>query len=116
MKEIKTFDEIILHEKGEGFKSLTGKPVILDFYADWCGPCKISSPSVERITDEHAEVDAFKVDISESPELAAVFNIRSIPTFIIITPDGKVATKLGWETEEAFETFVQNSITSDEEN
>ena len=116
MIELKTFDDIIFHGEGEGFKSMTGKSVVIDFYADWCAPCKASAPIVQKISTEIPEADFFKVDIVESPELATVFNIRSIPTFIVVTPEGQVAIRLGWETEDVFKKFIQNSITSNEEN
>jgi thioredoxin len=114
MTELKNFDGIIHHEEGKGFKSLTGKSIIIDFYADWCEPCKVSGPAVRKISEEMSEVDAYTVNIVENPELAAVFNIQAIPTFIVITPQGKVATKTGWEDEYTFKKFIQNSIITNE--
>ena len=68
------------------------KPVILDFYADWCGPCKMMSPIIDAIADEmEAEVKVGKVNSDDEMELAEKFGIMSIPT-IIIFKDGKISS------------------------
>lgn len=114
MKNLSTFEGIINHDEGKGFTSLTGKSVVLDFYAEWCGPCKPAGLAVEKLSKEMTNVDFFKVDISDTPELAEVFNIQGIPSFIVVTPESQVATKVGWETEETFKKFVNDSITKKE--
>ena len=59
-------------------------PVLVDFYADWCGPCKLVGPIVEQLTDEYAgRVKVGKVDVDESPDLAMKYGVMSIPTFVI---------------------------------
>jgi thioredoxin len=69
------------------------KPVLIDFYADWCGPCKMSAPYVEAIAEEKADVlKVAKINIDETPDLAAKYGVMSIPTFIFIK-DGEVLTK-----------------------
>ena len=67
------------------------KPVILDFYADWCGPCKKLTPIVEAISEEE-NVKVCKVNVDDSPEIAANFKIMSIPTLVVIK-DGKETAK-----------------------
>ena len=68
------------------------RPVILDFYADWCGPCKMMSPIIDAIADEmEAEVKVGKVNSDDEMELAEKFGIMSIPT-IIIFKDGKISS------------------------
>ena len=59
-------------------------PVLVDFYADWCGPCKALAPTLEAVAEEHAgNLAVVKVDIDDNPELATRFNIQSIPTLIV---------------------------------
>ncbi|MGB5508806.1 thioredoxin [Robiginitalea sp.] len=64
------------------------KPAIIDFYADWCGPCKMVAPILEQLSDENPDIIIYKVDTQVEQELAAVFQIRSIPSILFI-PIGK---------------------------
>ncbi|HPJ77645.1 MAG TPA: thioredoxin domain-containing protein [Prolixibacteraceae bacterium] len=69
---------------------LGNKPAIIDFYADWCGPCKIASPILEEVSHEFAgKIDVYKIDTQKEQELAAVFGVRSIPAFLYIPRNGK---------------------------
>jgi thioredoxin 1 len=65
------------------------KPVIIDFYADWCGPCKILGPTMEQIADERNDLKVVKINVDEEGELAQQFNVLSIPT-IVVMKEGKV--------------------------
>ena len=69
-------------------------PVVVDFWAEWCGPCKMIGPSLEELSAEHAgNVKIVKLNIDENPELGAQFGVRSIPTLLIFK-DGKVAANM----------------------
>lgn len=68
------------------------RTVLIDFYADWCMPCKMLAPVVEEIAMEHPDVKVVKVNIDEEPELAQQFQVMSIPTLVVMK-DGKQASK-----------------------
>lgn len=66
------------------------KPALIDFYADWCGPCKIASPILEEISNEYAgDIYVYKIDTEKEKELASVFGIRGIPAFLYIPVEGQ---------------------------
>jgi thioredoxin 1 len=65
-------------------------PVLIDFYADWCGPCRMVSPIVDQIAQEGGAFKVGKVDVDRSPELAAKYGVMSIPTLVVLK-DGQVA-------------------------
>ena len=66
------------------------KPVLVDFYADWCGPCKMLAPLVEQVAAESNDYEVYKLNVDEAPELAANFGVMSIPTLIVFK-NGEVA-------------------------
>ena len=75
------------------FKSMVlenPKPVLVDFYADWCGPCKMLAPLVEQVAAESNDYEVYKLNVDEAPELAANFGVMSIPTLIVFK-NGEVA-------------------------
>lgn len=67
----------------------SSKPVLLDFWASWCAPCKMLSPVVDQIAEETTDTKVGKVNVDEQPELAGKFGVMSIPTLVVIK-DGKV--------------------------
>ena len=72
------------------------KPCIIDFYADWCGPCKMVAPIMEELSDEYAgEVDIYKIDTEAEHELAAVLGIRSIPSILFVPTDDQPQMAMG---------------------
>ena len=66
--------------------------ILLDFYADWCGPCRMVSPIIEEIANEHPELAVGKVNVDNEPELAREFSVFSIPTLVAIK-DGRIVGK-----------------------
>ena len=71
-------------------------PAIIDFYADWCGPCKMVAPVLEKVAEKYSgKLHVYKVDTEAEQELAAVFGIQSIPTIYFIPKDGKPSYSMG---------------------
>ncbi len=76
----------VIKVNSANFAEITGgeKPVLLDFYADWCGPCRMVGPIVAEIAEEHPEIVVGKVNVDEEPDLARKFNVTSIPLLVVM--------------------------------
>lgn len=68
------------------------KPVLLDFWASWCGPCQMLAPTIEEIADERTDIKVGKVNVDEQAELASQFRVMSIPALVVIK-DGKIVNQ-----------------------
>ncbi len=80
--------------------------VLIDFYATWCGPCKMLSPIVDELSEEVTNAKFFKVDVDENEELVEMFNIEAMPTLIILR-DGKVVNKsVGFKPKAALKALL----------
>ncbi len=87
-------------------KTKKGK-VLVDFYAAWCGPCSMLSPLVAKLADEHPEITIIKIDVDQASEIAAKFNVYSIPTLVLFE-DGKAKkTQVGYLPEPSLRRFVE---------
>lgn len=86
----------VLHITKETFNAEvvnSDRPVLLDFWATWCGPCRMVGPLVEEIAAEHPEIKVGKINVDEQPELAAQFQIMSIPTLMVVK-NGKITQRV----------------------
>lgn len=84
----------------------SNKPVLLDFYADWCGPCRMVGPIVSEIANERSDVKVGKINVDEQPELAAQFQVMSIPMLAVIK-NGKLENKIvGYRPKEQIEAML----------
>ena len=96
-------NKIFNYEKNKEWKFEGEKPCIIDFYADWCSPCKMVAPVLEELAkDFDGQLDVFKVDTEEEQELASVFGIRSIPSFLFVPAEGQPQMAMGALPKETF--------------
>ncbi len=71
------------------------KPVLIDFYADWCGPCKMLSPIIDEIAEENSDIKVVKVNVDDSQDLAMKYQVMSIPTLVVIKNGEEVNRSVG---------------------
>ena len=84
----------------------SNKPVLLDFYADWCSPCRMVGPIVSEIANERSDVKVGKINVDEQPELAAQFQVMSIPMLAVIK-NGKLENQVvGYRSKEQIEAML----------
>lgn len=89
----------VLHITKDNFQELvvnSTKPVLLDFWATWCGPCRMVAPIVEEIAEENEAIAVGKINVDEEMELAVQFGVASIPTLVVMRGGKAVATAVGY--------------------
>ena len=99
IKEVTTneeFDEVVKEGR-----------VLVDFYAVWCGPCKMLAPIVEKVAEEHPEIAFVRVNVDEAPDLAARFGIASIPTLFYFNNGETKNSLVGYVDEDTVKQFVE---------
>ena len=89
----------------------SSNPVFVDFWAEWCGPCRMVSPVVEELSQEYGDkVDFVKVNVDANNELAQKFNVFSIPTLAVFKDGQVVSQKVGAATKESFKIMIDSSL------
>jgi thioredoxin 1 len=92
-------------------------PCIIDFYADWCGPCKMVAPVLEELSEEYkGKVDIFKVDTEAEQELAAIFGIQSIPSILFVPVEGQPQMAMGALPKDSFKQIISEVLFGEKKN
>jgi thioredoxin len=96
--------KVFNYEVNKDWKFEGEKPCLIDFYADWCGPCKMVAPILEELAkDYEGKLDIYKVDTESETELASVFGIRSIPSLLFVPKEGQPQMAMGALPKETLE-------------
>jgi thioredoxin len=103
-------DELFDYTQSQEWKFKGEKPSIIDFYADWCGPCKMVAPILEELSNEYPDITIYKVDTEVEQELSAVFHIRSIPSMLFIPMDGQPIMQAGALPKHVLEEIIQKEL------
>jgi thioredoxin 1 len=104
-------DKIFDYTTEKEWKYKGSLPAIIDFYADWCGPCKMVAPALEELSEEFAgKLLVYKVDTEVEQELSAVFGIQSIPTFLFIPTNDEPSMQPGALPKHAFKQIIEEHL------
>ena len=104
-------DKVFDYEKEQEWKYKGTVPAIIDFYADWCGPCKMVAPVLEELAKEYEDkLIIYKVDTEAEMELSAVFGIQSIPTFLFIPRVGMPMMQPGAFPKKVFKEVIEEKL------
>ncbi len=96
-------EKIFDYEKETEWKYKGSKPAVIDFYADWCAPCRMVAPVIEELNKEYGDkIDFYKIDTEAEQELSAVFGIRSIPSLLFIPVEGQPQMSMGVMPKDGF--------------
>ena len=109
---VKSFKEKVFdYANNQEWKFEGSKPAIIDFYADWCQPCKMVSPILEKILDEcNEKIDVYKIDTENENELASVFGIRNIPSMLFIPKSDKPQMAVGALPEQQIRMIIKDVL------
>ena len=104
-------EKVFNYEQNKEWKYTGDKPCIIDFYADWCGPCKMVAPILEELAIEYkGKINIYKVDTEEQQELAAVFGIRSIPSLLFCPAEGAPQMAMGALPKDQFKKVIEDIL------
>ncbi|MDG5799743.1 thioredoxin [Marinilabiliaceae bacterium ANBcel2] len=104
-------ERVFDYENNKEWKFNGDKPAIVDFYADWCGPCKMVAPVLDELSQDYkGKVDVFKVNTENETELASIFGIQSIPSILFIPKDGQPQMAQGALAKESFEKAISDVL------
>ncbi len=104
-------DKVFNYEVNKEWKFEGELPAIIDFYADWCGPCKMVGPILEELSKEYAgKINIYKIDTEAEQELAAAFNIRSIPSMLFIPKTGQPQMAVGALPKDALKNAISEVL------
>ena len=93
----------IIHLKNENFEELINKKILVDFYANWCGPCKMIAPELEKV---ESNLKVVKVDVDEFEDLARTYGVMSIPTLILFEGGKELKRNIGFMDKDRIEKFI----------
>lgn len=105
------FKDVIADWGARDWKMVSPRPVVVDFYADWCGPCRRLAPILREIAHYYqGEVDFYRINVDDNPDIAAAFEVRSIPMLLICPLDGEPKTVVGLYAKQEYIRVINQAI------
>ncbi|MBR6597055.1 MAG: thioredoxin fold domain-containing protein [Paludibacteraceae bacterium] len=98
------------NDSAQKWTNKSGRPIVIDFYATWCAPCKKIAPSLQELSVEYMNVDFYKVDTQEEEALAIAFNIQSVPTLMFIPKEGDPYLSLGYISKGEIKQIIKELV------
>lgn len=109
--------KVFNYEKNQEWKYEGDKPCIVDFYADWCGPCKMIAPILEELSEEYKDkIYIYKVNTEEELELSHVFGIRSIPTLLFVPLNDQPQIAMGAMPKQTLKQIIEDILLKEKKN
>ena len=104
-------EKVFDFENNKDWKFEGNKPCLIDFYADWCGPCKIVAPVLEELKKEYGDkLEIYKINTEQEKELSSIFGIQSIPSLLFVPQDGQPQMAQGALSKESFKQAFQDVL------
>lgn len=104
-------DKVFNYEVNKEWKFEGDKPCLIDFYADWCGPCKMVAPVLEELSEEYAgKINIYKINTEQEQELAAAFGIQSIPSLLFVPMNDKPQMSMGALPKDQLENAIRDVL------
>ena len=105
------FKDVIADWGARDWKMVSPRPVVVDFYADWCGPCRRLAPILREIAHYYqGEVDFYRINVDDNPDIAAAFEVRSIPMLLICPLDGEPKTVVGLYAKQEYIRVINQAL------
>jgi thioredoxin 1 len=104
-------------ETNKEWKFIGKNPCVIDFYADWCGPCKMVAPVLEELSEEYkGKVDIYKIDTEQESELAGLFGVQSIPSILFVPAEGQPQMSMGAMPKNSFVDIINDVLLNGKKN